>query len=330
MNHYLLALLLSFSPLAAYIEEMDNAPLILSNYDKENNSLQGSVYELLECAEEDILMLSFTFDDAKVIDILNEKAKAGIAIHLLVDVDHLKGLKEKLHTSIRLSTRDIGEGHLHHKILVTDFKYIWIGSANFTSGSLAQVKNLSLGFKSVEIAQGIHQEASDIANHTPRDASSPLKDTLNKQALELYILPHNDPLRPAKHESSMNSVGEQKIISLIDNAKTHIQIYMDVWTYKDAARAIIRAKERGVTVDIAVSDKTSDAVWMMLESGIPIGRGTQTHYKFMLVDRSTFLNGSPNWSMNAFSRNDESFTVLYNLTEEELEALEGPLSMVSS
>ncbi len=45
----------------------------------------------------------------------------------------------------------------------------------------------------------------------------------------------------------------------------------------------------------------------------------------MLVDHEILLNGSPNWSMNAFSRSDESFVVIYDLTVEQLNALESSL-----
>lgn len=66
---------------------------------------------------------------------------------------------------------------------------------------------------------------------------------------------------------------------------------------------------------------------MLIQSGINVKQGKNLHYKFMLVDHEIFLDGSPNWSMNAFSRSDESFIVLYDLTEKQLQSLEGTLKV---
>jgi hypothetical protein len=85
--------------------------------------------------------------------------------------------------------------------------------------------------------------------------------------------------------------------------------------------------KRGIMVDVVVGSTADEAVKMLIQSGINVKQGKNLHYKFMLVDHEIFLNGSPNWSMNAFSRSDESFTVLYNLTEKQLQSLEGTLKV---
>lgn len=310
----------------AYIDGIENAPLILSNHDLKDNSLEGSVYELLNKAQSSILIISFTFSDPEVIRIVNEKASAGIDVQLILDRDHLNGLKAQLHPSIQIGTRTQGEGHLHHKIMVVDQAYVWLGSANFTPSGLVTGKNLAIGFYSPEIAASLHQEALDIATSSPRPYSAPLSYTYGTQRLELYLLPHNPPEAQQPAETIMNEHGKQKLISLINNAKHHIKISVALWTYKDASHAIIYALKRGVNVDIVVGSLAEEAVQMMIKKGVRVKQGHNLHYKFMLVDHEILLNGSPNWSMNAFSRSDESYTILYDLSEEQLKALEGPLA----
>ena len=61
-----------------FIEDIEQAPLILGNYDLSYNSLQGSVYELLNDAQNSILIISFTFSDPEVIRIVNQKASERI------------------------------------------------------------------------------------------------------------------------------------------------------------------------------------------------------------------------------------------------------------
>lgn len=317
----------SFQAEHKFIKGIEQSPLILSNHDLSNNSLQGSVYELLNQSKSSILFFSFTFSDPEVIRIINQKASEGIDVQLIIDRDHFSGFNGLLHPSIKIGTRKQGEGHLHHKILVVDHEYIWVGSANFTTNGLAGSKNLAIGFYNPKIGAQLDQEALDLASSIPRVGTAPLSCTYGNQLLELYILPHNAPEAPRSAETLMNEKGKQKLISLIENAKHHIKISVDVWTYKDASRAAIDALQRGVQVDVVVGTTTDEAVKMLVQGGIKVKQGANLHHKFMLVDHKILLNGSPNWSMNAFSRSDESFVVLYNLTEEQLKALEGALNV---
>lgn len=307
-----------------FIEDIEQTPLILGNHALSYNCLQGSVYELLNSAQHSILIISFTFSDPEVIRIVNQKASEGINIQLIIDRDHFD-FKEKLHPSIQIGTRTQGEGHLHHKILVVDHEYIWLGSANFTQSALTNSKNLAIAFFSPEIGSQLYQEAQNIASASPRVSTMPLSCSFGNQLLELYLLPHNAPEAPRLTETSINEMGKQRLISLIDNAKDHIKISVDVWTYKDASRAVINAMKRGVKVDVVVGSTADEAVKMIIQSGVNVKQGRNLHYKFMLVDHEILLNGSPNWSMNAFSRSDESFIVLYGLTEKQLKTLEGTL-----
>jgi phosphatidylserine/phosphatidylglycerophosphate/cardiolipin synthase-like enzyme len=321
----ILAAFPAFTAQKTFIEGIEHSAIIFSNHDLKDNSLQGSAYELISKAQSSILILSFTFSDPDVIQIINQKASEGIDVQLILDRDHLNGLSRQLHPSIQIGTRREGEGHLHHKIIVVDREYIWLGSGNFTPNSFKTAKNLSIGLFSPEIGYHLHQEASDIASSNSRVSKTPLSCAYGNQLLELYVLPHNAPEAPRYAETMMNEAGKQKLIDLIDQAKHHLKISVDVWTYKDASRAVIDAMRRGVQVDLVVGNVAEEAVKMMIQNGIKVKQGENLHYKFMLVDDKILLNGSPNWSMNAFSRSDESFIVLYDLTEEQLKALEGPL-----
>lgn len=306
---------------ASYREKISQGPCLLSNHDLATNSLKDSLYELLQNAQFSIVMISFTFKDQAVIDIINQKASEGVLVKLVIDKDHLE-CKSKLHPSIQVGTRTQGEGHVHHKISVVDNEFVWLGSANFTPGGLVLFKNLSIAFADSNMATLLTQEAFHISSECARKSVPCVECNCNDQRLELYILPYNDPKKPLPIETAMNQRAKNALIGLIDNAQHDIKVAVDVWTYKDVSRAIIEAKQRGVNIDIVVGDTTSEAVTMMNHNGIKVKKGNGLHYKFMLVDHKVLLNGSPNWSMNAFSRSDESFIIVYDLTQEQFKELE--------
>lgn len=311
------------------VANIEHSPLILSNHSKTQNTLSESAYELLDKAQSSILLISFSLSDQTLITLINQKASDGIDVHLVIDRDHMSGLSSTLHPSIRIGTRQLGDGHMHHKIIVVDCAYIWLGSANLTSTSFTGSKNLAIGCYSQEIGEKLHEEAACIQSQGSRTDTTPLTCHYEDQLLELYILPHNQPESPRFVETNMNETAKQKLISLIDKAKHHINVSIEQLTFKDASRALIRAHLRGVKVEVITPHLDSDAVKLLQLEGVSVKIGSNIHQKFMLIDNTILLNGSPNLSMNAFSRNDESFIILYDLSQEQFDVMNSVWQSIS-
>lgn len=314
---------------ASFVENIEHSPLVLSNHDASQNALCASAYELLNKAQASILLMSFTFTDSEIMRIINQKASEGVEVHLVIDRAQMGGLGAKLHPAIKVGTRQIGEGHMHHKVIVVDRAYIWLGSANFTPNSLAGSKNLSIGCYSPMIGEELHHEAAHIELQGSQSGITPLSCFYGEQLLELYILPHNQPDHPSVVEANMNEMGKQKLLSLIDNAQHHINVSIEQLTFKDASRALIRAHQRGVKVELFTPHLDDEAVKLLIQAGMNVRQGRNIHHKFALIDNKHLLNGSPNWSMNAFSRSDESFIVLYDITPVQLEVMNAVWQSIS-
>lgn len=94
---------------------------------------------------------------------------------------------------------------------------------------------------------------------------------------------------------------------------------MVIWTFKDSARALVNAKKRGVKVEIVGENMDLEVRKILSLGGIQPRIVSQApyHHKWMLIDDEVLWTGSANWSMNAFSRTDDSVTVLYNLRPEQ-------------
>lgn len=313
----------------SFVENIEHSPLILSNDNVSQNALSESIYELLNQAQSSILLMSFTFTDPTLINILNQKANDGVDINLVIDRDHIGGLRSILHPSIMIGTRIAGEGHVHHKIIVVDRAYIWLGSANFTPSGLVKSKNLAIGCFSPEIGKQLHQEAVTIQSQAQRQGITPLFCYYGEQLLELYILPHNQPESPKLAETTMNEIAKQKLISLLNSAQHHINVSIEQLTFKDASRALISAHQRGVIVEVFTAHLNDDAVKLLISAGVNVKLGHSIHHKFALIDNKTLLNGSPNWSMNAFSRSDESFIILNDISAEQLAVMNSVWQSIS-
>jgi len=311
----------------SFIHNIESSPLLLSNHDKLKykitNPVNGSVYELLNNASESILIITFSLTEEKVIEIINRKAGDGVDVQVLIDRNHMAGLSAKLHPAIKLTTRKTGEGHLHHKVLVVDQSYVWLGSANFTYDNFIVRSNLVIGLYSPEMGMALTEEANYIQTQAPRSNPLPLSVCFNEQFLEMYVLPHNPPENPRALESQMNEIALKRLLSLIDEAQQSIKISIAVLTLKDVSQALIRAKQRGLQVEVVAGNMYEEAVHLLIQAGVQVkGSKSAPHQKWMYIDQSILLNGSPNWSMGAFSRGDESFIVLYALSLEQQVAIE--------
>ncbi len=318
--------LLANAPVAAqksFIEGIEEHPIILSNHlpvaKGEYNPLNGSIYELLNKAQSSILIFTFTFGDSQTTKILNEKAQNGLKIKIVLDRAHIGNLRILLHPSIEIVTRATGEGHVHHKMLIVDENYIWIGSPNFSAAGILDAKNISIAYSDPLTAALLHHEALCIEGKAKRSSATPLSTYMGNQLIELYIMPHTELKQTPTVEWDLNFLAQTKIIELIDQARTSIKVAMNVWSYKDISRALVKAKQRGVDVQIITiqANITQEALTIMLKEGLSI-KYAESHYKWMLVDDSIYMNGSPNWTVNAFSRSDESILFLYDLSQAQL------------
>ena len=308
-----------------YIEGAESSILLLSdqcvNEQDDLNAIFGSAYQLLNQAQYSILILNYVYEDGNITEILNRKASEGVDVIVVYDRERSKNYTSKLHPTIRKFTRAKGEGHLHHKIIVVDHTYNWISSANFNAPTAS---NLAVVCADREMAEVLYQESYAIQSLQTRQQAQPYRTTIDGQILELYLLPHNDPKNQKKIETEMNEIAKKKLLTLIQQAQATLRVSMVVWTFKDCARELVEANSRGVKVEVVGAAIDNEVLNILRQGGVPCRQvgNAPYHHKWMLIDNQILWNGSANWSMNAFSRTDDSVTVIYNLKAEQCALME--------
>jgi phosphatidylserine/phosphatidylglycerophosphate/cardiolipin synthase-like enzyme len=110
----------------------------------------------------------------------------------------------------------------------------------------------------------------------------------------------------------------QRIVELLDGAQSKVDIANYTFSVKAIEEAVLRAKQRGVAVRVAMdkSQEMGDTVATRLRAaGVEVRfvAGSQDglqHAKFMLVDKLTLATGSNNWSSTGTTINEESTIVI--------------------
>jgi phosphatidylserine/phosphatidylglycerophosphate/cardiolipin synthase-like enzyme len=120
----------------------------------------------------------------------------------------------------------------------------------------------------------------------------------------------------------------KRVVELIDGAKTSVDVSQFTFSVTEIADALVRAKGRGVTVRLAIDSAQNQpgskatalagqGIDVRFVSGKPAGSGPAgiLHAKFMLVDGTTLLSGSNNWSSTGTTINEENALVFRGAAE---------------
>lgn len=267
-------------------------------------------------SKESVLMIIYALNDPSIIAALRDKADKGVPVKVICDEEANPKLKQKLGSKIALVPIN-EKGLMHQKIVVIDSKQVWIGTANMTHYSLRIHGNLVVGADAPALAEYIQSYAVDVLEKGSRKSTEYKTFDIGGQKVEMWFLPDNKE-------------AIERIIGLIDGAKKTIKVAMFTWTRYDFAQAMIRARLRGITVDTALDNNSSKGAsakiaHMLLNKGIPIIINSNEgllHYKTMIIDNETLVNGSANWTKAAFTQNRDCFMILLNLTDPQQKKLE--------
>lgn len=243
----------------------------------------------------------YALTDPTVITLLKQKGAEGVETTIFYDPSASGDLQAELDGFAYAFPLQI-QGLMHRKILVIDGQWVFLGSVNLTTQSLTTHDNLLLGMFQPQLGQFL------------KSCSTPsFPFTIQQQAAELWLLPD--------HENEALS----RLLGIIDQAKHSIHIAMFTLTHPLLVKALIDAHQRGVVVSLSVDFYTGHgaslkALESLQRAGITthLSQGQQLlHHKWALIDETTFILGSANWTKAAFSNNQDCFIILHKISAEQ-------------
>lgn len=265
----------------------------------------------IEDAQESVTLAIYALTDPDILRSLNNKSSSGCYVKVICDAKASSNVERKLAPGVKLLKRFFKD-LMHLKVLIIDGRQVWIGSANMTRESLRYHGNLVTAIESQDIAEMVDAKMRSFTSTERMKRFDQRTFKVGDQSIELWFLP-DDP----------RAVGRLK--KLIQSAEKTIRIAMFTWTRRDLAQEVIAAKKRGIKVEV-VLDRTaamgsSQKIAKMLSDGgikVKVNQGAPLlHHKFMQIDDQAMVNGSANWTLRAFSANDDCFLVLSPLSKEQ-------------
>lgn len=270
--------------------------------------LKGSIQQ----AKQSVLLIIYTLTDNEIIQSLRKKSEEDIDVRVIYDAKASPAyLSKKLGPKVKTLKR-YSPGLMHQKILIIDNELAWIGSANMTGESLRLHGNLMMAMRSQELASLLTKKASSVGPKGHGTAFLHEKMTIGEQPAEMWLLPDDQ-------------TAIVRLKELIRAAKKTIRIAMFTWTRMDLAQSVIDAMKRGVDTRVVIDQSSgkgasSKIVQMLLNHQVPVRLGPGNallHHKFLYIDGNILVNGSANWTKAAFTKNDDCFIILHDLTEKQ-------------
>ena len=116
---------------------------------------------------------------------------------------------------------------------------------------------------------------------------------------------------------SLSDNPQKTIIKNINQAEAFINIAMYIFTDREIAIPLVKARERGVKVRVYLDQDQVDYKYsqsrFLVQKGIKVRISTNNyimHHKFAIIDNRLLLTGSYNWTFSANKRNDENLMVI--------------------
>lgn len=304
---------LSKSVTEAHLPEANQPPELYAN--QVHDDLRQVLLTGINDAKESILLIIYTLTDDKILHGLRQKSEEGVHVSVICDAKACPHVGRKLGKKVHLIKRS-PSGLMHQKILVVDNMRVWIGSANMTSASLQLHANLITAFHSPLLASVIKEKAKHMRPSKSTLTFNHQEFSIGGQNVELWFFP-DDP------------DGVRKLKRLIDTAQKTVRVAMFTWTRDDLANAVIQAKKRGVQTEVVIDGHSGQGVSakivkLLKDGGIPVrlSQGNDLlHHKFLYIDGKTLVNGSANWTKAAFTKNDDCFIILHDLTKTQQKTL---------
>lgn len=264
-----------------------------------------------------IHIAAFEFNLTPVAEALVAAKRRGVDVKWVTDDEHgLKADKEKGRGQFALLKRagipvkdDNRTALMHNKFIVFDGKIAWTGSTNLTPNDTEKNNNNVIVFESPQVANIFERQFAELWGGS-FDSKSPSeveaqKVTVNGTPIQVLFSPEDDVA--------------SRLLPVIEGAKRSIRFMAFSFTDDKLGAALKSRAKAGVDVKGIFETRGSETEYselpMLFCAKVPVrqdGNPGTFHHKVFVIDNSTVIAGSYNFSSNADKSNSENAVILTN------------------
>jgi phosphatidylserine/phosphatidylglycerophosphate/cardiolipin synthase-like enzyme len=279
----------------------------------ESESLRGGpdveLVESLVSAQFSIDMAMYHMDLWSVRDALIQAHRRGVLVQVVTDDSHQDELEiQSLREAGIAVISDGRPGIMHHKFIIIDRNEVWTGSMNLTVNGAYRNDNHLIRIFSKEVAEDFTREFDEMFLEGRFGALSLANTPYPKVEfgdvrIEILFSPDDGVLN--------------RIIAEMRNAEESVEVLAYALTTDIIGETLFDLHQRGVTVRGVVETSQSQASGAetprLRQAGMDIrldGNPENMHHKVIILDATTVILGSYNFTRSAEEKNDENMLIV--------------------
>ncbi len=271
----------------------------------------SALLHLIRGARKSIICALYELEWSDAADALIERHHAGVAVRIVSDSDYKDrpAMRACIAAGIP-AVFDERKPFMHDKFIVVDGAIVWTGSTNVTENCLFRNNNNALRIESEPLAVDYAREFEEMfTSHlfgggAPRATPYPQVD-VKGTSVECYFAPEDDV--------------QEEILDELQPAQRAIDFMAFSFTSKPIAETMAQRIPAGVRVRGVFERRNAGSTYSKDEylssqgAQIYLDDNPHTmHHKVIIVDASTVITGSYNFSQSAEERNDENVLIIHS------------------
>lgn len=273
--------------------------------------IETQLIQKIDEAQNTIDLAVFEFSIETVAEALIRADNRGVAVRVVYDNEHTVDdpqMTELVDAGI-LTVPDDRSAFMHNKFFVFDNQCVWTGSFNISMNAAYRNNENALYFCSPEVAANYTTEFSEMfagqfGSGSPSNTPHPTFN-IDGVLIENYFAPEDDVMT--------------KVIAAVDKAQTYIHFMAFSFTDDDLANTLLQEKNQGVTLGGVFEARGANTEYsecqklLLLGADISLDGNPGTfHHKVIIIDGTTVILGSFNFSANANESNDENLLIVHD------------------
>lgn len=275
------------------------------------DGIEDYLIQKIDTAQNTVDLAVFEFSIETVAQALIRAENRGVAVRVVYDNEQTADfpqMTELIDAGIP-AIPDDRSASMHNKFFVFDDQCIWTGSFNISMNAAYRNNENALYFCSPEVAANYTAEftemfADEFGPRSPSNTPYPTF-TIAGASIENYFAPEDGVMA--------------KVIAVIENAQTYIHFMAYSFTDDALADAMLQGMGQGVEIGgifeaFGANTPYSECKTLLTaDADISLDGNPNTfHHKVIIIDGTTVIIGSFNFSAQANDSNDENLLIVHD------------------
>ena len=287
------------------------------------HGIDKNVVALLDAAKSTIDVASFDFNLPGVTNALVNAKKRGVKVRVVVDevngnqqldaiksagVDAFDALKALQDAKIPVTDGGRSNGLMHDKIIIVDGATLLMGSWNMSYNDTFRNNNNLLEITNPDLIANYQAKLNELFNGKRFGA----KAQVGAQKPKLTI----DGVQVENYFSPVDNVMD-RLVAYVNAAQKSVRFMAFTYTDHRLSDAMIARARAGVTVEGVIENRgaSQGALVPLACAKLPVkvdGNKYTMHHKVIIIDDSTVITGSFNFTKAADTANDDNILVIHS------------------